>query len=111
MTYKKTWPDYDVLQRISIYVSVILLIATDCKSLMDKVNVTLRLESDKIALLDQLAQSDDRDRTYLIKQAIDGYLKMRQWQIDEIKKAVAEADAGDFVPEPEMEALLAKWTR
>jgi predicted transcriptional regulator len=78
---------------------------------MDKVNVTLRLDSDKIALLDQLAQSDDRDRTYLIKQAIDGYLKMRQWQIDEIKKAVAEADAGDFVPDDEMESLLAKWTQ
>jgi predicted transcriptional regulator len=78
---------------------------------MDKVNVTLRLDSEKIALLDQLAQSDDRDRTYLIKQAIDGYLKMRQWQIDEIKKAVAEADAGDFVPDDEMESLLAKWTQ
>ena len=78
---------------------------------MDKVNVTLRLESDKFALLDQLAQSDDWDRTYLIKQAIDSYLKMRQWQIDEINKAVAEADAGDFVPENEMEALLAKWTQ
>jgi predicted transcriptional regulator len=36
---------------------------------------------------------------------------MRQWQIDEIKKAVAEADAGDFVPDDEMESLLAKWTQ
>ncbi len=78
---------------------------------MEKGNVTLRLDKDKIALLDQLAQSDDRDRTYLIKQAIDGYLQMRQWQIEEIRKALAEADAGDFVPEEEMETLLAKWTQ
>ena len=78
---------------------------------MEKVNVTLRLEKEKIALLDQLAQSDDRDRTYLIKRAIDGYLHRRQWQIEEIRKAIAEADAGDFVPEEEMEALFAKWTQ
>ena len=78
---------------------------------MDEVKVTLRLDSDKIALLDQLAQSDDRDRTYLIKQAINGYLKMRQWQIDEINKAVAETDASDFVPDDEMESLLAMWTQ
>jgi RHH-type transcriptional regulator, rel operon repressor / antitoxin RelB len=78
---------------------------------MEKVNVTLRLDKDKIALLDQLAQSDDRDRTYLIKNAIDGYLQMRQWQLDEIRKAITEADAGDLVPQEEMQALLAKWTQ
>jgi RHH-type transcriptional regulator, rel operon repressor / antitoxin RelB len=78
---------------------------------MEKVNVTLRLDKDKIALLDQLAQSDDRDRTYLIKNAIDGYLNMRQWQLDEIKKAITEADSGDFVPEEEMQALFAKWSQ
>ena len=78
---------------------------------MDKVNVTLRLDKDKVALLDQFAQSDDRDRTYLIKHAIDGYLQMRQWQIDEINKAIAQADAGEFVPEAEMQALFAKWTQ
>jgi RHH-type rel operon transcriptional repressor/antitoxin RelB len=78
---------------------------------MEKSNVTVRLEADKIAMLDELAKSDDRDRSYLIKQAIDGYLHMRQWQIEEIRKAIAEADAGDFVPEEEMEALFAKWTQ
>ena len=78
---------------------------------MQKVNVTLRLDKDKVALLDQFAQSDDRDRTYLIKKAIDGYLSMRQWQVDEIKKAIAEADAGEFASDEEVEELFAKWTR
>lgn len=77
---------------------------------MDKVNVTVRIDRDKVAALDELALSDDRDRSYLIKQAIDGYIRMRQSQIEDIKKAVAEADAGDFVPDEEMEKLFAKWT-
>ena len=78
---------------------------------MEKVNVTLRLEKEKIALLDRLAQCDDRDRTYLIKKAIDGYLHMRQWQIEETKKALAEADTGDFASEEEVHQMFAELTR
>ena len=78
---------------------------------MEKSNVTVRLEADKIALLDQLAKADDRDRSYLIKVAIDQYLAYHQWRIEEIKKAVAEADAGDFASDEEMERLFAKWTQ
>jgi predicted transcriptional regulator len=78
---------------------------------MDKSNVTIRLPADKIALLDELAKSDDRDRSYLIKVAIDDYLAHRQWRIEEIRKAIAEADAGDFASDQEVEELFAKWTR
>ncbi len=78
---------------------------------MEKSNVTVRLEADKIALLDQMAKVDDRDRSYLIKVAIDQYLAYHQWRIEEIKKAIAEADAGDFASDEEMERLFAKWTQ
>ena len=78
---------------------------------MEKVNVTLRLDKEKIALLDHLAQADDRDRTYLIKKAIDGYLDMRQWQIEETRKAMAEADAGDFASDEEVKQMFEELTR
>jgi predicted transcriptional regulator len=74
---------------------------------MEKFNVTVRLDADKIALLDDLAKADDRDRSYLIKTAIDEYLAYRQYRIDEIKKAIAEADAGDFATEDEVKAAFA----
>jgi predicted transcriptional regulator len=78
---------------------------------MEKSNVTVRLEANKIALLDQLAKHDDRDRSYLIKLAIDQYLASHQWRIEETKKAIAEADAGDFASDEEMERLFAKWNQ
>lgn len=78
---------------------------------MEKSNVTVRLDREKIARLDQFAASADRDRSYLIKEAIDRYLDEKQWQADEVRKAIAEADAGQFVPEAEIEQLFAKWTR
>ena len=76
---------------------------------MDKSNVTIRLSADKIALLDELAKADDRDRSYLIKVAIDQYLAYHRWKIEEIKKAIAEADAGDFATDKEVAAMFAKF--
>jgi predicted transcriptional regulator len=43
-----------------------------------------------------LTRSHDRDRSYLIKVAIDSYLAYHQRDIKEIKKAIAEADTGEF---------------
>lgn len=78
---------------------------------MEKANVTVRLDKATIEQLDQFAAVADRDRSYLIKEAIDQYLELKQWQADEVKKAIAEADAGQFVPEAEIEKLFAKWTQ
>ena len=41
----------------------------------------------------------DRDRSYIINEAITAYLEMHKWQIEEIKKGIAEAEAGDFASE------------
>lgn len=73
---------------------------------MEKMNVTVRLEPDKVAALDDLARSLDRDRSYLIKEAVDSYLALHRWQVEEIRKAVAEADAGDFASHEEVEAMF-----
>jgi len=36
---------------------------------------------------------------------------LQPWQVTEIKKALAEADRGDFASEEEVEAMFDKWTR
>lgn len=33
------------------------------------------------------------------------------WQVEEIRKGLAEADAGDFATEEEMARIIAKWAR
>jgi predicted transcriptional regulator len=78
---------------------------------MEKVNVTVRLEKDAVEFLDTLGKSLDRDRSYLIKEAVASYISLHKWQIEEIKKAIAEADAGLFASEEEVEELFRKWTR
>jgi len=78
---------------------------------MEKVNVTVRLDADTIAFLDQLVHSQDRDRSYLIKQAVANFVELHRWQIEEIKKALAEADAGDFATDKEVAAMFSELRR
>lgn len=77
---------------------------------MSKDNITFRLDREKRAALDALAAGMDRDRSYLINEAITLYLEMHQWQVEEIQRAVAEAEAGDFATEDEVAAVFTRLT-
>jgi predicted transcriptional regulator len=78
---------------------------------MEKQTVSFRLESDKVAALDALANSLDRDRTYLLNEAIQSYLDLQQWQVDEIRAGLADADAGRVVDHQKVRAMAARWRR
>lgn len=78
---------------------------------MEIANVTVRLDRKRIARLDQIAATADRDLCSLIEEAIDHHLDLKLWQAEEVRKAIAEAHAGQFVPEPEIERLFSKWTQ
>jgi predicted transcriptional regulator len=77
---------------------------------MPKETISLRIEQEKRVALDAIASGLDRDRSYIINEAIDTYLELHQWQVEQIQKAVAEADAGKFASDEEVEAFFAKWT-
>jgi predicted transcriptional regulator len=70
-------------------------------------SVTFRMDEESLEFLDQLARSLDRDRSYLINQAVEHFLDVRRWHLEEIKKAIAEADAGHFADPDEVEAAFA----
>lgn len=76
----------------------------------EKVNVTVRLDQDIVAFLDKLAEVEDRDRSYMIKQAVSNFVQLHRWQIEEIERAVKEADAGLFASDKEVEEYFGKWT-
>lgn len=76
----------------------------------EKVSVTIRLDQETVAFLDRLAKIEDRDRSYLIKQAVASFVRLHRWQIEEIRKAVKEADAGLFASDKEVAKRFLKWT-
>ena len=78
---------------------------------MDKQTISFRLDSDKVSALDALADTLQRDRTYLLSEAVDAYLDAQQWQIERIKAAIQQADAGQLIDHQEVKKMAAKWRR
>jgi predicted transcriptional regulator len=79
---------------------------------MPETNIlTLRLDSKLKKKLDKLAKATERSRSYLAAEAIREFVALNEWQIDEIKKGLREADAGDFATDEEMEQTVRRWVR
>ena len=73
--------------------------------------LTLRLDAKLKKQLDRMSKSMNRSRSFVAAQAIQEYVSVNEWQIAEIKKGIAEADAGDFATEEETQRVFRKWTR
>jgi RHH-type rel operon transcriptional repressor/antitoxin RelB len=71
--------------------------------------MTIRLESAVKQRLDRLSAATKRSKSFLAAEAIREYVSINEWQIQEIRAAVAEADAGDFASEADVKALMDKW--
>ena len=46
----------------------------------------------------------------IIEEAVQRYIEQQRWQIGEIRKAIAEADRGEFASDDEVETMFAKLT-
>ncbi|MEH1928613.1 MAG: ribbon-helix-helix protein, CopG family [Nostoc sp.] len=77
---------------------------------MSEEKITFRIDSDRKAALDAIAARMNCDRSYVLNEAVAAYLEMYQWQIEEIQKGIAEADAEDFASHEEVKATFAKLT-
>ena len=78
---------------------------------MDKRTISFRLESDQVSALDALANAMDRDRSYLLSEAVQAFLQTQQWHLEQIEAGLAEADAGQVVDHRRVKALASKWRR
>ena len=73
--------------------------------------LTLRLDPKLTSQLDKLADATQCSRSFLITEAVREYLALNEWQIEETKKALAEADRGDFASDQEVQETIRKWSR
>ena len=71
--------------------------------------MTVRMESAVKNRLDKLAKATKRSKSFLAAEAIRQYVETNEWQIQEIRSALAEADAGDFASPAEVKAIMDKW--
>jgi RHH-type rel operon transcriptional repressor/antitoxin RelB len=71
--------------------------------------MTIRLEPDVKKRLDRLAAATDRSKSFLAAEAVRAYVENNEWQIDEIRTALEEANAEDFATDKDVAKLARKW--
>jgi RHH-type rel operon transcriptional repressor/antitoxin RelB len=72
--------------------------------------MSLRLPDEIADTLTNLSKATGRSKSFLAVDALREYLAREAWQIEEIQKALIEADAGDFATPEEVNAIADKWT-
>ncbi len=73
--------------------------------------ISFRMPSEAVETLDALAETMDRDRTYLLNEAVEHYLELNEYHMKLIEKGLRAAKAGDFVSDTEMKKLVSRMKR
>jgi predicted transcriptional regulator len=70
----------------------------------ETVEITVRLPIDLQDRMDAIAGALAQSRSWVIERAIESFV-----EIESVKQALAEADAGDFASDAEVDEVFAKW--
>ncbi len=71
--------------------------------------MTVRLDDDVKDRLDLLAEATQRSKSFLAAEAIREFVEINEWQLQEIRAAIGEADARDFATDKDVQKLAKKW--
>ncbi len=73
-------------------------------------NLSIRVSPDVVSKLDALAQATGRSRNFLFNEAVQQYIDNEAWQIAQIEEGLRDLEAGNVVPDDEMEAFWGRIT-
>jgi RHH-type transcriptional regulator, rel operon repressor / antitoxin RelB len=71
--------------------------------------MTIRLEPELKSRLDKLAATTHRSKSFLASEAVREFIELNEWQIQELKAAIKEADDSDFASDQDIKAVFNKW--
>ena len=73
--------------------------------------ISFRIAPEKVAQLDAIAKSMDRDRSYLLNEAVASYLDEQQRFAAMVKEGRADIRNGRTLSHEEVERLVGEWER
>lgn len=78
---------------------------------MDKQTVSFRIDSDQVEALDALAGALERDRSYLLNEAVRAYLDVQKWHMEQIQAGLRDAKAGKTRSHAEVRRMASQWKK
>jgi predicted transcriptional regulator len=73
--------------------------------------ISFRIDSEKVAQLDQIAKAMDRDRSYLLNEAVESYLSEQQRFAAMIEEGREDIRNGRIFSHEEVERMVGEWER
>ncbi len=73
--------------------------------------ISFRTITEKKDELDKVAESLDRDRSWVINRAIDNFLDLQRWQTEQIDKGLKDLESGRFISHEEMKKRITRMVR
>jgi len=73
--------------------------------------ISFRIDSDKVAQLDRIAKNMDRDRSYLLNEAVLSYLSEQQRYIAMVEEGREDIRNGRTFSHDEVESMVGEWER
>jgi predicted transcriptional regulator len=71
--------------------------------------ISFRIDAAKVAELDELACNMDRDRSYLLNEAVQAYLSQQRRFRAMVEEGIRAADAGDLIEDDALGQQIERW--
>jgi predicted transcriptional regulator len=71
--------------------------------------INVRMPEALYKQIEELAKSTDRTKSFLAVDALTQYVKSESWQIQDIHKAIKEADAGELATDQQVKDVFGKY--
>jgi predicted transcriptional regulator len=68
--------------------------------------LSVRTEETTLEQLDRIAESLDRNRNWVINEAIRHYVEMHAWRLEHVKQGMADTDAGRSITTDDVRARI-----
>jgi RHH-type rel operon transcriptional repressor/antitoxin RelB len=73
--------------------------------------LTFRTPEEKVSALDSIAAMQQRDRSFVINEAVDQYLSLQEYHLALIDEGIRAADAGEVIGQKEVVKMAASWSK
>ena len=73
--------------------------------------ISFRIAPEKVAELDRIAKAMDRDRSYLLNEAVESYLREQRRFAAMVEEGMEASRQGELIDDEEVGALIDSWVR
>jgi predicted transcriptional regulator len=71
--------------------------------------ISFRIAPEKVAALDAIAKAMDRDRSYLLNEAVESYLSEQQRFAAMVKEGLRASEKGELIDDEEVGGMIDSW--